>query len=1051
MAPGPNTSLDNRIAHQRLGELLDHAWQHSRFYRELYQSHGISAKDLPDLTVRDLPFVTKEMLMEHFDAAVTDSRLRKEELHRWLEENRNPRDTYRDEFIVVRTSGGSSTIGTFVYDKRAWQIMSSTVAPRLHLGDAAPSVRLRSAFYAVIDRHAGAVTTAVHASRIAHDILPVSFFDPEDEIIKQINAFQPHRLTSYASGVTRLAELALEGRLAVSPQQIVVSGDRLTTQMETKIRAAWNAPIYNVYAAAESFFIAIKTGQEAWMVVDDLNTLEVLNGDQPAAVGERGRAVLTNLFNYTLPIIRYELCDHVIRGPTTHGGTQLLDIEGKTHDVLPVTLDDGERGTIPSYELAAFQVSDVDNVQFVSQQPDYVQLEYRASRQCDGRVRSEFRRFLDQHGACRTTFDVRRVDRIWNSARTAKLQLVRQPNEAMLRPQVASALLPVSSSLGRVEPSNTYVEFDSAEIEGSIVRRFEQEAAKSEQRVAVKDGAETLTYDALNRAANRLARVLVGVETVRHEPVALVLDHGLGMIVGILGVLKAGKIYVPLDPSYPQARNALVLEDAGAHLVVTDSAHIAIARGSVSGGCRVINLDDIDPNLSDDNLELASTPDTPACLIYTSGTTGEPKGVVQSHRNILHRVMAYTNDFHISQNDRVSLAHSYTFSASLRDIFGALLNGATLLPYDLKKKGLNNLARWMIDERLTVFYLVPTVFRHFIATLTNEEFPQLRLIRLGGEPVSRRDVEGYQRHFSSDCILVNALATTEAGTIRQYFIDKSTPIVGNRVPVGDAVADKDVVLLDENGHDVGVDAVGEIAVKSRFLASGYWRRSDLTRAAFTPISEDEVTRLHRTGDLGRLLPDQRLIHLGRKDSRVNIRGHRVETAEIEMALLDIGEVRESVVVPHESDDGSHFLVAYVVPTAQPGPSAATLRRVLGKTLPAFMIPLTFVMLTTLPTLPNGKVDRATLPAPGRDRPEQETRFVAPRTEAEQVVAAIWSSVLDIAAVGVYDNFLDLGGDSLRAFRILSRVRDAFGIDVPVGVLFDAPTVASMAAFITLGG
>ncbi len=180
MAPGPNTSLDNRIAHQRLGELLDHAWQHSRFYRELYQSHGISAKDLPDLTVRDLPFVTKEMLMEHFDAAVTDSRLQKEELHRWLEENRNPRDTYRDEFIVVRTSGGSSTIGTFVYDKRAWQIMSSTVAPRLHLGDAAPSVRLRSAFYAVIDRHAGAVTTAVHASPIAHDILLVSFFDSED-------------------------------------------------------------------------------------------------------------------------------------------------------------------------------------------------------------------------------------------------------------------------------------------------------------------------------------------------------------------------------------------------------------------------------------------------------------------------------------------------------------------------------------------------------------------------------------------------------------------------------------------------------------------------------------------------------------------------------------------------------------------------------------------------------------------------------------------------------------------------------------------------------
>ena len=439
----------------------------------------------------------------------------------------------------------------------------------------------------------------------------------------------------------------------------------------------------------------------------------------------------------------------------------------------------------------------------------------------------------------------------------------------------------------RIHPTNAFIPFPRAAVEQSIPARFEQQVSRYPDRPAVKTGSQTLTYAELNRAANRVARAILAQRTRAAEPIALLLEHGAPMIVGILGVLKAGKIYVPLDPAYPRERTTYMLEDAQAPLIVTDHRHLALARELAQPARDVMNIDALDSKVDDDNVGLAIPPDTLAYILYTSGSTGQPKGVVQNHRNVLHNMMKYTNGAHICAADRLSLLVSYSFSGAVTNTFSALLNGATLFPYSINEKGLTSLADWLVQEDITLYQSVATVFRHFLDTLKGEEaFPNLRLIDLFGEAVTVRDVERYKAHFPPHCLLQHRMAATEMSVIRLYFIDKETPISGSVVPVGYAVDDTEVLVLGEAGDPVRPNQTGEIVIKSRYLAPGYWRRPELTQAAFLPSPDGDGERLYRTGDLGCMLPDGCLMHLGRKDFQVKIRGHRIEVGEIELALLD---------------------------------------------------------------------------------------------------------------------------------------------------------------------
>jgi amino acid adenylation domain-containing protein len=598
-------------------------------------------------------------------------------------------------------------------------------------------------------------------------------------------------------------------------------------------------------------------------------------------------------------------------------------------------------------------------------------------------------------------------------------------------------------------PTGRFLEFKKEEIEQSIPSRFEQQVRKNPDRIAVKTRIDTFTYDELNKTANRVARKILMQSGQGEEPVALLLEHGASVIATILGVLKAGKFYLPLDPSYPKARLDSMLGDAQAELIITNHKNFTLARTLVQSERQLLNIDTIDASISSEDLGVAISPDSLVYVIYTSGSTGQPKGVVQNHRNVLHFTMTYTNDLHVCPDDRLALLSSCSFSGSVKPIYGALLNGAALLPFDLQEEGLAHLATWLNQEAVTVYTAVPTVFRHFVGTLTGkEQFPMLRIIKLVGELVSSRDVELYKKCFSTRCIFINAFGATETGTTRLYFVGKVTPINGSIVPVGYPVEDMEILLLDEGGKKVGTNRIGEITVKSRYLSPGFWRQPNLTRVTFLPESAGGGVYIYRTGDLGRMQADGSLEHHGRKDFQVKVRGIRIETGEVEMKLLDHAAIKEVTVVVREDQSGDNRIVAYFVTSSKPGPSIGELRGFLKKKLPDYMIPSAFVLLDTLPLTPTGKVDRKALPVPGNSRPELDTPYAAPRTTVEKELAQIWAEVLSLDEIGIHDNFFEVGGHSLLATQVISRVINTFKVELPIKSLFESPTVADMAVVIT---
>jgi amino acid adenylation domain-containing protein len=598
-------------------------------------------------------------------------------------------------------------------------------------------------------------------------------------------------------------------------------------------------------------------------------------------------------------------------------------------------------------------------------------------------------------------------------------------------------------------PSGTFVEFPKEDVETSIPERFEKMVRAHSDRLAIQSKTHSLTYETLNELANQLARAILARRPQENEPIALLLEQGAFSLAAILAVLKAGKIYVALDPSHPQARIRHILDDTEAPLIVTDSKNVGLAGELARDGCQCVNIDQINSNLSTQNVGLHVLPKTPAYIMYTSGSTGQPKGVVQNHRNLLQSCKNYTNGFHVSVDDRLSLLHSCSFNASVYNLFGALLNGAALLPFNLKQEGVHELGKWLAQKEITICHTSPTAFSHAAQAFTGEEsFPNLRVMHLSSAPVTKSDVELCKKHFAKNCIFVHRMGVTETGTIRWYFMDRATPINEPRVPIGYPADRKEVLLLDESGREVGRDNIGEIAVRSCYLALGYWQKPQLSHARFLPDPSGGNKKLYLTGDLGRVAPDGCVFHLGRKDFQVKVRGYRVELGEIELALRENTAVKETAVVGREMQSGDRQLVAYIVSNTQPATTVTDLRNFLRARFPDYMIPSAFVMLTSLPLTPNGKVDHSALPDPGHNRPELDTPLVSPSNPIEEELARIWAEVLSLEKVGINDIFFDLGGDSLTATRVVSRVIEQFQLAIPLQSLFESATIADMAAVIT---
>lgn len=596
-----------------------------------------------------------------------------------------------------------------------------------------------------------------------------------------------------------------------------------------------------------------------------------------------------------------------------------------------------------------------------------------------------------------------------------------------------------------IEPTNSFIKFKGDYQ--SITERFTEQVAKYPDQIAVKTANQVLTYHELNLLSNQIGRMILDESTSNSNGIAILFEHDAEMIAGIFGVLKSGKYYIPLDPTYPTKRLTYMLKDSDAKIILTNDTNKHLAEkliSEVKNDIKLINVDAIESTISDG--KLAIEPGDLAYILYTSGSTGTPKGVIQNHKNVLHFIEVYTNNLHIDSSDRLTLLSSYSFDAAVMDIYGALLNGATLYPYNLKEGDFSSFASWLQDEKITIYHSIPTVYRYFIDELTGkEELSDLRLIVLGGEAVNRRDVEKYKASFSEDCLFINGLGPTESTVTLQYFIDQQTELGNKAVPVGFPVDETEVYLLDENNQEARVFGMGELVFKSDYLALGYLNNLSKTNEVFVTDPITNQGRVYRTGDLGRRLPDGSIEFIGRRDFQVKVRGYRIETGEIEDKLLNHPEIKKAVVMAREAKDGNRYLCAYIV--SENEILSSQLRQDLALELPEYMIPSHFIMLDELPLTSSGKVDRKALPEV--DFTNTEVEYVAPTNEVEKNLTKIWAEVLDLpaAGIGIDHNFFELGGHSLKATKVISMIHKELSIKVPLVEFFERPTIKNLAVLI----
>jgi amino acid adenylation domain-containing protein len=584
-------------------------------------------------------------------------------------------------------------------------------------------------------------------------------------------------------------------------------------------------------------------------------------------------------------------------------------------------------------------------------------------------------------------------------------------------------------------------------VRGALHHRFEARAAARPDAVAVVCEGESLTYAALNARANRLARHLRALGVAPESRVGLCAERSLDLVVGVLAVLKAGGAYVPLDPAYPAERLAYMAQDAGIRVLLAQK-HL---RDAVPmDGVEVVELEDVPLDEIADDLGVAVDAKNLAYVIYTSGSTGRPKGVGVTHGNVLRLFDGTEGGFGFGEGDVWTLFHSYAFDFSVWEIWGALLYGGRLVvvPFDTSRDP--GAFRALLErERVTSLSQTPSAFRALARV--DEEAPEplhhLRTVVFGGEALQYESLRGWlDRYGPRRPRLVNMYGITETTVHVTWHTVTGAELRSGAAGsgVGTAIPDLRAYVLDPAGSPAPVGVPGELYVGGAGLARGYLGRPGLTAQRFVPdpFSGEGGARLYRSGDLARWKADGTLEYLGRIDQQVKVRGFRIELGEIESVLLaQPGVSAAAVILRGEGEEAA--LVGYYVPAGDP-PAPSILRDALRKQLPEYMVPAAFVALEKIPLTTNGKVDRRALPEPDAALAELGDGYVAPRRPLEEVLAGIWCEVLRLERVGALDNFFELGGHSLLATQVMSRIREIFGIAVPLRTLFEGPTVAELA-------
>ena len=632
-------------------------------------------------------------------------------------------------------------------------------------------------------------------------------------------------------------------------------------------------------------------------------------------------------------------------------------------------------------------------------------------------------------------FDAATIKRILGHLQTLLTGMVAEPNQSL-------ATLPM---LPKDELHQLLVEFNQTRSpinNCTINQLFEAQVEKTPDAVAVICENKQLTYRELNHKANQLANYLQSLG-VKHEVlVGVCVERSLDTIIALLGILKAGGAYVPLDPTYPQERLAFMLADAQVPVLLTKKALLEILpQHNANVVCLDTDWEAIQTAPANaDSVSLNSS--NLAYVLYTSGSTGTPKGVLGLHSNTVNRLT--WNPYPFAPDEICCQKTSLNFVDSVWEIFAPLIHGIpTVIIPDQTVKDPEQLVQALSEQNVTRLVLVPSLLRVILNTFSDLDtrLPQLKYWISSGEALSVDLVQRFYQQLPNS-ILINLYGSSEVAADVTWH-DTSTSEFTDFVPIGRPIANTQVYICDRNLQPVPIGVQGEIYIGGANLARGYFNRPELTAEKFidNPLTTD---KMYKTGDLGCYLPNGEIKYLGRIGHQVKIRGIRIEIGEIEALINQYSAVTESAVIVREDSPGNQRLVAYVVRKTD---ITQELRSFLKQHLPEYMIPAAFVPMDALPLTPNGKVNRLALPAPDNYRPEQESVFLAPQTPIEQEIAEMWTAVLSLKKVGIKDNFFDLGGHSLMATQLISRVKKNFGIDLSLPEFFKSPTIKDLAEIV----
>ncbi|HEV3316063.1 MAG TPA: amino acid adenylation domain-containing protein [Candidatus Angelobacter sp.] len=644
----------------------------------------------------------------------------------------------------------------------------------------------------------------------------------------------------------------------------------------------------------------------------------------------------------------------------------------------------------------------------------------------------------------RALIEERQIEAIAQYYQNTLRAMVARPEE---RYETAELLTEAESQQLLIEWNVRRVEYREA----CVHELFEEQVTRMPAALALEYKNEKLTYTELNRRANQVAHYLRHLGVGSEVPVGMCMERSLEMVVGLLGILKAGGAYVPLDPEYPVERLKYMLENAEITVLLTQQKVLSqLPEVHVP---KSLALDDQWQQIareSDQNLRANAGPQNLAYLIYTSGSTGRPKGVAITHKALSNHMQWMQEEFGFHSRDRILQKTPVSFDASVWEFYAPLLSGGQLVMLEPGgHRDAVELGRKIVQAGITVAQMVPTLMNAVIAAGgMRAGTGKLRLAVCGGEELKAELAEQIWQAIKG-VEVVNLYGPTETTIDASYWRGRSWK-KGGSIPIGKPVSNLGLYVLDGYMQPVPVGVRGELYIRGTGLARGYWQSPELTAEKFVPnpFSANGGERLYRTGDLVRWSRDGNLEFVGRKDQQVKIRGQRIELKEIEAALLEQEEVKEAVVVVREHTPGDKRLVAYYT-AGEKGAGrevrAEELCQYLEERLPGYMVPGAYVRLEKLPLMPNGKLDRKSLPEPDKDLREEE--YVGPRNATEETLCRLWQEVLRRERVGIHDNFFDTGGHSLLAIQVISRIKLAFSIEMPLSVLFTAPTVARMAEHI----